>query len=128
MMEKLRKHSRGLALILAVFLLGFNVQAAVAGMIGNEQLAMDSAIESKRGEIEVFMARADIASALQQYGVDADDVKDRVANLSDAEVLEIHDKLAELPAGQDFLVAVIGIIVIFMLLDMAGVTDIFPAI
>ena len=128
MIEKLRKHSRSFALLLAVFLLGLNVQGAVAGMIGNDRLAMDSAIETKRGEIEVLMARADIAKTLHQYGVDANDVQDRVAKLSDTEVLQIHDKLAELPVGQDFLGAVLAIIVIFMLLDMAGVTDIFPAI
>lgn len=128
MMEKLRKHSRAFALLLVTCLLGLNAQVAMAGMVGNEQLAMDSAVEAKRGEVETFLARAEVADALQQYGVDTEEVQKRVAGLTDAEILQIHDSIAELPAGQDFLGAVLAILVIFMLLDMAGVTDIFPAI
>lgn len=129
MMQKFSRYGKHVVLAFVAALLALNVQSAMAGMVGNEQLAQQSAMEARRGEVEAFMARADVARTLTQYGVDAADVEKRVASLSDSEVLQIHEQIADLPAGQDsFLGAVLVIIVIFMLLDMAGVTDIFPAI
>lgn len=129
MMQATNGYARRLALTLVAALLTLNVQAAFAGMIGNEELALRSAMEARRTEVASFLARADVARSLADYGVKAADVEKRVANLSDGEVLKIHQQIADLPAGQDsFLGAIIAIIVIFMLLDIAGVTDIFPGI
>ena len=45
-----------------------------------------------------------------------------------AEVIAMHQQLNNLPAGQGALGAVVLILVIFILLDVAGVTDIFPGV
>jgi len=40
----------------------------------------------------------------------------------------MHAQLDSLPSGEGFLGGVIAIIVIFILLDLAGVTDVFPGV
>lgn len=127
-MQFFRTFRRAFALLTTTVFLSMSFQApAGAAMIGSEQIAMAAELEGKRAEIQTLVAREDVARALLGYGVDPSDVEQRVANLSDAEVLQIHDRLDEVPAG-GVLGAIIAILVIFMLLDMAGVTDIFPRI
>lgn len=114
-------------LVLSLFA-GFQT-TALAGVIGNEQLSVESELQIKRDEVATFMARQDVRSALLQAGVSETDVDARVQNLTDAQVLQIHKQMSQLPAGGDgALGVIIAVIVIFMLLDLAGVTDIFPGI
>ena len=127
-MHFFRTFRRAFALLAMTVFLSMSFQApAGAAMIGSDEIAMAAELEDKRAEIQALVAREDVARALLGYGVDASDVEQRVAQLSDAEVLQIHDRLDEMPAG-GVLGAIIAVLVIFMLLDMAGVTDIFPRI
>ena len=116
--------------IATLLLLGAGVQTtALAGVVGNDQLAVESELQIKRDEVATFMAREDVRSALLKAGVSEADVNARVQNLTDAQVLQIHKQMSQLPAGGDgALGVIIAVIVIFMLLDLAGVTDIFPGI
>ena len=54
----------------------------------------------------------------------------RAANMTDAEVMQIAGQLEQLPAGQDALGTVLGVvIVIFLVLlvtDILGLTNVFP--
>jgi hypothetical protein len=53
----------------------------------------------------------------------------RVLSLSDSEILDIAERMDELPAGQgvgEVLVAVVLVFAVLVVLDVAGVTDVFP--
>ena len=61
-------------------------------------------------------------------GVDPDMAAERVATLSDAEVQNLAGNIESAPAGGDVL-AVVGIVfVVLLILEAAGVTDIFKSI
>src|SRR5579859_5344755 len=60
-------------------------QFAQAGMIGTDQVISTSA-QAERGAVLSFVNRADVASQLQSFGIDASTAKDRVAALTDEEV------------------------------------------
>ena len=51
--------------------------------------------------IDERLAREDVRQAMQSLGVDPDQARERVAALTDAEVLQLDGKLAELPAAGD---------------------------
>jgi hypothetical protein len=115
-------------LISTVMFLSMSVQAPVmAGMVTTDELGTQSQVELKRDQIRALMAREDIRGHLQENGVDMDDIDSRIDAMTDGEVLAFADQVEDLPAG-GVLGAIIAILVIFMLLDIAGVTDIFPAI
>lgn len=97
-----------------------------ASIVGTQELAHQITIEEQRAEIDQLMARDDIARELQGMGVDAEDAKNRVASLTDAEIQALHGKLDALPAGSGALGAVLLVLLILILLDVAGATDIFP--
>ncbi|MBU2099578.1 MAG: PA2779 family protein [Gammaproteobacteria bacterium] len=102
--------------------------AAPAGMVSTQQLAQESRVEQQRAQVSEFMSRSDVQAQLEARGVDVADAQARIAGLTGAELATLSAQIDELPAGEGVLETVLFILVIFMLLDIAGVTDIFPGI
>ncbi len=113
-----------------IALLFVSVQApASAGMIGNAELLSQTELQLQRDEVRELVARDDVRDALLDYGVNPADVDTRLDNLTASELAQIQSQLADLPAGGNgVLGAVLGIILILVLLDVLGVTDVFPRI
>ncbi len=65
---------------------------------------------------------------LTALGVDPKDAKQRVAALTDADLIALDKRLQDLPAGGSVLEAVVVVFLIMLILDLMGVTDIFPGI
>jgi len=114
--------------MLASFLSGSLMAPAMADLIPTADLVETSHLDSKRQELSSFLSRDSVRSALVELGVDVDNAQQRVNNMTDAEVLQAYQGMDSMPAGEGVIGTVIGLLVIFILLDIAGVTDIFPAI
>lgn len=109
--------------------LAMSIQAPVfAGMVTNDDLNTANQMEIKRDDVRTLVAREDVRSHLQQYGVDPADLDARIDSMTDSEIMQFQAEMDNLPAGQGVLGTVIALIVIFMLLDIAGATDVFPGI
>lgn len=126
--------ARGLHL-LAVGLLAVSVAqgAAWADMVSTEAvLAQAQDAESARSRVASLLARDDVQAQLESLGVDPDDARARVAALTDAEVVALDGRLGELPAGGDFVGAVVGVVIVtiavLIFTDLLGLTDVFPFI
>jgi len=115
-------------LTLGVFLNVTFLAPAMAGMVTSSELSSAAQVEQLRDEIRTVIARDDIRSHLLDNGVSPDDINDRINTMTGSEVLAMHAQLDSLPAGEGFLGGVIAIIVIFILLDLAGLTDVFPGV
>jgi hypothetical protein len=102
--------------------------AAPAGMVSTQQLVQASAIDQQRTQVSEFMSRSDVQAQLQARGVDVADAQARIAVLTGAELAALAAQIDDLPAGAGGLETLLFLLVIFMLLDIAGVTDIFPGI
>lgn len=114
--------------MMAAFLAGGVAAPASANMVDNKQLAMQSELQMQRDSVLNLMALEDVQSAMMAYGISATDIESRINNLTEAELLQIQGQLDQLPAGQDALGVILTLLLIFILLDLAGVTDIFPGI
>ncbi len=129
LIAKLRKVT---ALLMAFSLLNISGLALIASAHGDaistSAIQQQLNVDEKRDQLRTLMAREDVRSALLERGVSENQIDARIEMLSDAEVLQMHEQIDELPAGEGFLGTVIALLVIFMLLDIGGVTDIFPAI
>lgn len=114
--------------MMAAFLAGGVAAPASANMVDNKQLAMQSELQMQRDSVLNLMALEDVQSAMMAYGISASDIESRINNLTEAELLQIQGQLDQLPAGQDALGVILTLLLIFILLDLAGITDIFPGI
>jgi hypothetical protein len=113
-----------------MFLVSVPIGAASAGLIPTDRVVERGAVEADRARIADFLARDDVRAQLIGLGVDPAMAVSRAAGLSDTEIRDIAGRLDQLPAGQDFLGAVLGtaliIFLILLITDILGLTDVYP--
>ena len=115
----------GLALIIASMSV-FGSLPAQAGMVGTGQMLEGQATTSLAAE--VLAQRRWIQQQLEANGVSASDAAIRVASLSDNQVMQVKQKIDEMPAGAGVgEVILIGFLVL-VITDLTGLTDVFPFI
>lgn len=77
-----------------------------------------------------FLNREDVRAEMERLGVDPEEAAARVNAMSPAEIAMIDGKLANLPAGESAVGAIVGaILVIFLVLlltDLLCLTNVFP--
>jgi hypothetical protein len=116
-----------LLMVLSLVLLDLEVQSARAGMIGTETVLSTQADQSARLRVAAFFEREDVAAALMEHGVPPEEARERVASLSDTEVMQIAQVVDQLPAGGNSVVgAVLFIFLVLLITDILGFTRIFP--
>lgn len=125
-MLHLRRHVA--ILLIAVFTLGSLPAAAAqtAGLVSTESALQADTASSDRQRINDVLARADVQDQLLAQGVSVDQVKDRVAALSDAEARQMADQLDAMPAGSGVVGALFAVFVILLVTDILGLTSVFP--
>src|SRR5690606_25444597 len=114
-------------LLLCAVLVAPLQSTAYAAVIGTEHYlgALDRAQVLDR--IDALLAREEVRERLEQLGVDPAQAFERVAALSDAELMALEQNLEELPAGG--LLSVIGVVfIVLLILELVGVTNIFNKI
>jgi hypothetical protein len=116
------------SMVIAVFCVVSFQTPALAGIVSTEQILVETKVEAQKAEISAMLQRSDVRQKLVGMGVDIADAQTRIDSMTDSELAAFHEKMDILPAGEGALEVVVAILVIFILLDVAGVTDIFPGI
>lgn len=107
--------------------LGF-AQSAGAGIISTEAALQLEERAERIERIHSVLARDSVQEQLVRFGVDPADAEQRVASLSDSELQVLEQRMNELPAGAGAL-EVLGIVLLVLLvLELVGVTDIFKSL
>jgi hypothetical protein len=89
--------------------------------------AMLSIDSGQREQIGRLLERADVQARLQAYGVNAEQVKARVAAMTDDEVAQLAARIDQLPAGGEGIIGALLIVFIVLLItDILGFTKVFP--
>ncbi|MDO9318570.1 MAG: PA2779 family protein [Gammaproteobacteria bacterium] len=125
--SKLLRKPAVFAVVVALSAAGIHAPV-MAGTIDTPEIAMQAELQMQRDDVRSIMARADVRDTMLGYGVSASDIDTRINNLTESELLQIQNQLAQLPAGGSAVGIVLGIILIFVLLDVLGATDVFPRI
>lgn len=116
-----------LSVALALTTVGIHAPV-MADMVGTPALAMQAELQMQRNDVRTFMARDDVRQAMLGYGVNAADIDARINNMTESELLQIQHQMDMLPAGGNAVGLILGVILIFVLLDLLGATNIFPSI
>jgi Na+-transporting NADH:ubiquinone oxidoreductase subunit NqrC len=118
-----------LVVVLSFALVASSVQSAAYGsVISAQQYAHSVDREATMARIDAVLAREEVRRELERFGVDAASAGERVAALSDEELVSLATRLDSLPAGGS-VVGVIGIVfIVLLILELVGVIDIFKRI
>jgi len=131
-MKFIRKKISFLSLFMATMMLLIAVpyQPLLAAMVPTDSTMYQIKAQDARDHLKTFISRNDIKKSLISQGIDPDEAKTRVDSLSDAEVIEVADKIEQLPAGGGVFGAIIGaaliVFLVLLLTDILGYTDVFP--
>ncbi|MDJ0833942.1 MAG: PA2779 family protein [Gammaproteobacteria bacterium] len=74
---------------------------------------------------ELVQSRQQITKQLVELGVEEQIASARVASMSDQQIIEINQKIDELPAGADAGGLLVAVFVVLVITDAMGVTDVF---
>jgi len=103
------------------------VPSVLAAMVGTEAVLVNQDTRNARDQLRSFLNREDVQSQLAARGIDPAEAKARIDGLSDAEVMQIADKIDQLPAGGSFwgtvLFVTIIAFVVLVVLELLGYTD-----
>ena len=103
------------------------VPSVLAAMVGTEAVLVNQDTRNARDQLRSFLNREDVQSQLAARGIDPAEAKARIDSLSDAEVMQIADKIDQLPVGGSFwgtvLFVTIIAFVVLVVLELLGYTD-----
>jgi len=99
-----------------------------AGVIGAQAYLSATERQVVLDEIDAVIARDDVRQQLERYGVDSAQAHERVAALSDQELVSLAEHFNDLPAGGSVL-GVIGVVfIVLLVLELVGAINIFNRI
>ena len=122
------------ALVATSVLMASAWTSAQAATISTQEIAAAQATDTgtldattARAHIDATLARADLQTALQERGVDIDQVRARVAAMTDSEAQQLAAQIDQAPAGaSDILGVLVFIFVLLLVTDILGLTKVFP--
>ena len=124
-----RKMQRLVSSLLIVLMLSLGVsRISMAGIVTTEQLVDAQQVSAEREQIRDWLARDEVRKQLTTMGVDVKAAQTRVDTMTSQEVHAMADNMKNMPAGAGVLETAVLVLLILILLDIAGVTDIFPNI
>jgi hypothetical protein len=131
-MKLIRQRSKSTAVFLVILMVMVAVpyQSVLAAMVETEA-TLDITVKGQeaRNAIKTILAREDAQAVLRAQGIDPLEAMTRVDSLTDAEAQRIVDEIETLPAGGGFFVTfliVVGVIVIILMItDAMGYTNVF---
>ncbi len=133
-MNVIRKALKPMSISLAVlmFLIGTPVHSVMAAMVGTETVMDSVRGREARDYLHQLLARKDLQDAIIAQGIDPVEARARIDSLSDDELVRIADQIDQLPAGggavEFLLITILVGFIVLVILDLTGVTDVFPFI
>ena len=128
-MRRIKRVEKSISILMTVILVMISapVPSVFAAMVGTEEMLVNQDTQNARDQLRSFLDREDIQSRLTARGIDPAEAKTRIDSLSDAEIMQIADKIDQLPAGGSFwgtilYLAIIAFIVL-VVLELLGYTD-----
>jgi len=125
----MHKIQRPLAWLLSALLMLMPVMSVQAGMLDTDTLITTGQSQQSIAGLQQLLEHEDAQRQLLALGVSPDQVRERVASLSDSELARINQGIDTLNAGGDSVLGVLLIIfIVFVITDVIGATNIFPFI
>ncbi len=129
-MRGIHRLRRPLSVLLFVIftLTSLQIPVAQAALIGTDRVlaeTADSAPVKARQQLGSLLARDEVAQKLVEYGIEPQKARERIAGLTDREVLELQERIDTLPAGGDVLGLIALIFIVLIITDAIGATDVF---
>ncbi len=113
---------RTLSLFLSIALTCISSSNVQATIISNDQIIQGIQPVSDQQALQA----SDVRAQLSSMGVTTADLENRIAHMTQAELVQLNQRMAELPAGASAAGVILTVFIVFIVTDVIGATDIFP--
>lgn len=93
-------------------------------ILSSEQGSIQSGEHHQKAQLGSFVAQEEVRQRLESLGVSAELAAERVGAMTESQVQQLALRLDEMPAGSGALGIVVTVLVIVLLLEILGITDI----
>ena len=100
---------------------------ASAAVFSSEQVIAKQQFNFNKQQVLSFVDSAEVRNKLIELGVSPADAKQRIANMTAEELNALNTQMNDMPAG-GVVGAIVTVLAIIALLDLLGVTDVYPFI
>lgn len=100
---------------------------AQAAAVSSDSVMQTQAAQYNKQQLVSMVSREDVQHKLTSLGVNSQDAIDRINGMTDAEIVQLNDQIQDSPAG-GVVGAVLTVLAIIAILDLVGVTDVYPFI
>lgn len=122
MLKLLKKTAALLAVSLMLFT---SIGASMAQVVELDQFLL----QQDRQQLQSLVDRQDVQEQLQAYGLNPEQVQERIAQMTEDELQTLQQHLGDLPAGEyagQVISLAFALFIIFLITDMIGATNVFP--
>lgn len=112
-------------LLVATLLVFGGMSTSSGAIIGTQDMLASEERAANLAKVDAALSRSDVQQQLTAMGVDPVHASERAADLSDAELADFAGELDALPAGQGAGEVLIVLLIVFLVLELTGVTNIF---
>lgn len=124
-----RTRQRLISSLLMVMMLSLGVSRfSMAGIITTAELVNVKQTAIERQQVRDWLARDEVRRELTSMGVNVEAAQARVDNMTAREVHAMATEMNKMPAGAGAVETAALVLLVLVLLDLLGVTDIFPNI
>lgn len=99
-----------------------------AGVVSNATIIANEQAGVSRAQLLQWLDRDDVATQMKALGVDRADVESRINVMTADELAQFNQQVDDMPAGSGVVGVIVLFLVIFIITDIIGATDIFPFI
>lgn len=129
-MNFFRRFTKLVPILSLLALFSMNIVPLQAAMVDNDQLISQSQMQMSKQEILTQLDRQHVQDKLLAMGVNIDDAKQRIDQMTQQELAQVAQDIENMPAGSGGVVGPIvgALLVVFIVLvvtDMLGATDVF---
>ena len=125
---KLSLMKRMVVLLVSVSFFSTYSLPAWSGIVTTDQLLQQQSGALNKSALLTMLDREDVRRQLVERGVDPGYAKQRIAALSDTQIEELKGNIDTLPAGSGIVGILIAVLLVLVILDIVGVTNIFTFI
>lgn len=108
-----------------IFMLGLS-PAVNARLITTQESMQLTQRQEQLTKINRILLHDEVQEQMLAFGVDPENIQDRLDVLTDEELMQLASRLPDMPAGGDSVLALIGVVfVVLLILELVGVTNVF---
>jgi hypothetical protein len=108
-------------------LLSISIGQATAGVYSSEQAIVSQQYQYNKQQVLDLINTSEVQQKLMNLGVSPEDAKLRIDSMTNSELTAFNQQMNEMPAG-GIVGTIVTVLVVVAVLDLMGLTDVYPFI